>query len=205
MLGFAAIGVVACGAAAANGAIAPLQGMSLRAADVPGSRVVAERRTQDPGQIVGFERDFAGGRIGSTSLARWQSAVTLTSAGSVAAELQSTLSRIATASNPAVIEHLFRSISDAGPSSRIVSIRVERNRVLAGRDPGTELGLVVRVAGTQYASAPLDFRFTVAFVRVDRVVGTLLLLAPPGSQLRVDDVSALERAFVNRIRAGLTS
>jgi hypothetical protein len=200
MLGFAAIGVVACGAAAANGATAPLPGMSLRAADVPGSRVVAERRTQDPGEIIGFERDFAGGRIGVTTLARWQSNVTLTSGQPVAAELQTALSRLATASNPAVIEHLFRSITDA---RRVLSIRVERNRVLAGRDRGTELALVVRAAGTQYGSAPLDFHFAVAFVRVGRVVGSLLLLALPGSQLNAHDVSVLERAFAGRIRAGL--
>lgn len=172
-----------------------LAAMALATTDFPpGTRIDAQGYHRDPDYVASYERDYdiRGGRIGrSRILAAFESL-----------DVERTPARAKSTFD------LFATIFRGKQGAALLKVAL----VEEGIDPrDIAIGKIRRVAIGQGAIAiPLRvkeggiaFDFTITFMRFDRLLVDVGLVAIPGSKLVASDVDRVSRAAIERTRGGL--
>lgn len=196
-----ALGVAAATAATAAGpADGPaLATMALRADDFAAARVTAQGEVESEGAVAAYARDFApGARPRRSSLLGASNEVALLADETAArTDLASLRRMLASASGRAAMGRAFRNGFTQSSKLAVTSLVVSR---------ASSLGVGVdslRFAIT-FKTRLGRFHVVLAFVRVDRAVGQILLLGRPGKIIAAGDVKRLGAAQRDRLRAGFT-
>ena len=194
-------GLVSASAGASDSAGRPagspdLAAMSLALEDFPtGARVARQRYYNDPNYVASYEREFSlgGTQVGRSTLFF---AFTELNVDTTAARANATLAELARLMKTKRFRAEFGRLiaREAGVNARSVVIGKPRTPKIGDR--ALTFSLRLRQQGVW-------FQMVVAVVRVDRVLGSLLLLGVPGKAVRNADADRLARAQSERVRAGL--
>jgi hypothetical protein len=196
-----ALGTVA--ASAASAASPPdgpeLSLMALGARDFARARVAKEGQVDPEGAVAAYARDFApGSRAGRTPLIVAGNHVALLRAESEArAQLATLRLAISSPRGRADFGRSFAKSFSRGSGLRVRSVAVSRV---------TSLGIGVDSLRWGVTMQTRAGRLHVAFVlvRVDRALGTIVLVGRPGRIVALADVKRLGTAQRNRFRTGFT-
>jgi hypothetical protein len=173
-----------------------LAAMSLGLGDFPtGARLVRQRYYRDPDFVASYEREFslAGTRVGRSSLFF---VFTGLDVEQTAQEATATF---------AAAKALFKSkrFRDAFAKEIAREADLTAKSVVIGRPRAPRIGDGAVVLGITLKAQGLPFRMTVTLMRVDRVLGSIVLVGLPGKKVFAADNDRLARTSTDRMRAGL--
>jgi hypothetical protein len=195
-----AAGLVAVSAGAAPSQRPPgspdLAAMALSPADFPtGARVTSQRYVRDPAFVATYEREISlgGTRVGR-SLLFWafHGLSVEEDAGTAAATLAELKRQLRLKRFRTLFAEIIAEAADL-PTRAVVVSKPRSPRIGQG---AVSLGIAVRAQGAAG-------HMVMTFFRLDRVEGTLLLLAVPGRKVRNADADRVARVAAERMRAGL--
>jgi hypothetical protein len=194
-------GLVAVSAGAAPSQSRPpgspdLAAMALSTADFPtGARVIGQRYVRDPDFVATYERELSlGGTQVGRSLLFW--AFHGLTVEEDAAAAVATLAGLKRALRAKRFRTSFAAIIAEAADLPTRAVLVAKPRSPRIGQGAVSLSITIRAQGT---SAHL----LMTFFRLDRVEGTLMLLAVPGRKVRNADADRVARVAVERMRAGL--
>lgn len=196
-----ALGVAAAGAAPpASLPDGPaLSVMALGPNDFASARVVAQGHQPPDGAVDAYARDFASGsRAGRTPLIAATNYVALhASEADARAEVAAARLALGSARGRADFAKSFTTGFTQGSKLKVTKVTVSRP---------TSLGIGVDSLrwGIAFKTRVGRIHVAFAFVRLDRAVGTIILVARPGRMVAVGDMKRLGLAQRNRFRAGFT-
>lgn len=170
--------------------------MSLAVSDFPtGARVVRQRYTRDPNFVASYERELSlgGTRFGRSSLFF------------VFTELNVDRSLARMTTTFAAIRALMRTKRFRTELGREIARQsdVDPKAVVVGRPRTPRIGNGAIVFPIRVRTQRVTLQMVTTLLRVDRVLGSLLILGVPGRRLFNADVDRLSRVAANRMRAGL--
>jgi hypothetical protein len=173
-----------------------LAAMALALEDFPtGARIARQRYYRDPNFVASYEREFSlgGTQVGRSSLFF---VFTQLNVDTTAASANTTFKQVARLVKTKRFRVEFARLiaQEAGLNARSVVIGTPRTPKIG--DAALTFPLRVRQQGAW-------FQMVVVFVRVDRVLGSVLLLGVPRTTVRNADADRLARAAVERMRSGL--
>jgi hypothetical protein len=173
-----------------------LAAMALAAGDFPaGARVVGQRYYRNPDFVASYEREFS---LGGTRVGR--STLLVAFAGldvePVPAEARATFGAVRTLFASRRFRNSFAKEIAREADLAAGSVKVGRPRTPRIGDGALGLSVTLLARRTSVQMA-------VTFVRVDRVLGSLVLIGLPGKKVFAADADRLTRASVDRIRGGL--
>jgi hypothetical protein len=173
-----------------------LAAMSLQLSDFPtGARVAGQRYVRDPDFVATYEREFSlgGRRVGRSTLALAFTELNVAPDASRAGRLHAAVAR---AMKRKSFRTEFGRLVARAAGMRAGSVAVGQPRTPKIGNGAVTFPLRVRQQG-------VVVQMGVALLRVDRVLGSVLLLAAPGKRVFNADVDRLARASAERMRAGL--
>jgi hypothetical protein len=200
-------GGVAAAADRTQAAVPNLAKMCLRASDFPGSKLVRQQYVPDPDWVKTYEREFEGGKVGTSRLANAECSVALAASTSEAALFYRALHAIFTGPR-AEVEAFFREAVESeglGEEARLISLRVIRNRALKVGDGAAEVALVMRASDTEFGASAVTITFSFTEIRVGRTLGTIYLLSRPGTGVAGNDVARTAGLLARLMKAGLAA
>ncbi len=170
--------------------------MALSTADFPtGARVISQRYVRDPDFVATYERELSlGGTLVGRSLLFW--AFHGLSVEEDAAAAATTLAQLKRQLRLKRFRTLFAEIIAEAADLPARAVIVSKPRSPKIGQGAVSLGITIRTQGTLG-------HMVMTFFRLDRVEGTLLLLAVPGRKVRNADADRVARVAVERMRAGL--
>ena len=173
-----------------------LAAMSLGLSDFPtGARLVRQRYYRDPDFVASYEREFslAGTRVGRSSLVF---VLTGLDVEQTAQEATATF---------AAAKALFRSkrFRDAFAKEIAREADLTAKSVVIGRPRTPRIGDGALFLGITLKAQGVPFHLTVTLMRVDRVLGSIVLVGLPGKKIFAADADRLARTAAERMRAGL--
>jgi hypothetical protein len=193
--------VVSVSAAASGAAGRPpgspdLAAMSLALSDFPtGARLVRQRYYRDPDFVASYEREFslAGTLVGRSSL------LVVFAELDVEQTSQQALATFRTA------KALFKSKRFRDQFAREIAREADlaARSVVIGRPRTPRIGDGTLTIPITLKARGSSFQMTVTLMRVDRVLGSILLVGLPGKKIYAADVDRLARTSADRVRAGL--
>ena len=196
-----AAGVLSVSAGASDSAGRPagspdLAAMSLALEDFPtGARIARQRYYRDPDFVASYEREFSlgGTRVGRSSLFVVFTELNVETA---AVRAKATFAGVARALKTKRFRMEFGELiaREAGVSAKSVVIGQPRTPRIGDGTLTLSLRLKQQRSWLQ---------MVLAFVRVDRVLGSVLVLGVPGTKVHDADADRLARAAVDRMRSGL--
>jgi hypothetical protein len=179
--------------------------MCLRGSDLPGSKVTHQGYASDPDYIASYEREFSGGRIGSSRLNGVGCEVKLKQSDAEAAQVLREIERDA-ADRADLHTQLQASAEDEfGRAVRVISLRITRVRKIQAGDGGVQVAWTVRASNTRFGKSAATFDCSLVSLRVGRAIGNLVFLGKPGSSIAPTDVSRTATLFATRIRGELAA
>jgi cytochrome c6 len=186
--------------------IPDLASMCLRLRDLPGSRVVSQAYVSDSASVASYEREFVGGRIGTSRLHGANCTVDLGKNLATAKRTFRSLKATLTGPRPR-LERLLRQSAqeELGGSARLISLHVTRQQNLGAGDDGIEIGVTVRASGTRLGNGLISADISFVFVRVGRALGSLSLLSTPNIRIAAAAVVPAATVFAKRIRKALAA
>jgi hypothetical protein len=194
------LGTLVAGAAGAGLAGRPpgspdLATMALAVTDLPvGTRIDSQGYHRDPDYVASYERDFdiRGGRIGrSRLLAAFESL----DVDRTPASAKSTFDLIRALFGGKQGASLLKlALADEG---------VDPDNIKVGRIRQPKIGHGALVIPMRVKSSGVTFELTITFMRLDRVLVTMGLVAMPGSRLAPRDVDRVSGVAIDRARGGL--
>jgi hypothetical protein len=199
--GVVVAGTVSVSAGASGAAGRPpgspdLAAMSLALSDFPtGARLVRQRYYRDPDFVASYEREFslAGTQVGRSSLLV------------VFAELDVEQTAQQARATFAAAKALFKSKRFRDEFAKQIAREADltARSVVIGRPRTPRIGdSALRLPITLKARG-VSFQMTVTLMRVDRVLGSILLVGLPGKRIHPADADRLARTGAGRMRAGL--
>jgi hypothetical protein len=196
-----AAGVLSVSAGASDSAGRPagspdLAAMSLALEDFPtGARIARQRYYSDPDFVASYEREFSlgGTQVGRSSLFF---AFTELNVETTAARAKATFAGVARLMRTKRFRVALGKAIATGAGVNARSVVIGKPRTPKIGDGALTFPLRLKQQGVW-------FQMVIVYVRVDRVLGSLLLLGVPGTKVYSADADRLARSSVDRMRAGL--
>jgi len=173
-----------------------LAAMSLAVTDFPtGARVVRQRYVRDPGYVASYEREFS---LGGTRFGRSRLFFVFT-------ELNVDRSLARSTRTFATIRTLMRTKRFRDALAREIARQsdVERRAVVVGRPRTPRIGQAAIAFPIRVRAQGISLQMVQTLVRVDRVLGSILIVGVPGRRLFSADADRLSRVSAERMLAGL--
>lgn len=170
--------------------------MSLGLSDFPtGARLVRQRYYRNPDFVASYEREFslAGTQVGRSSLFFVFTGL----------DVEETAQQATATFETAKVIFKSKRFRDAFAKEIAREAGLTAKSVVIGRPRTPRIGEGAVVLGITLKAQGLPFHMTVTLMRVDRVLGSIVLVGLPGKKIFATDSDRLARTSADRMRAGL--